>query len=116
MTFDEFYELCWKDLPPIRRNMAGRIAVKKVFFDTLVEFDVEEIAKCRTSTDYQVYEETLLGRIKGRSAGGKRYGFAIAAFILWAIASAVIQWVVLWWLNHITERESFETMRKGLQA
>lgn len=114
MTLDEFFEMCWRDLPPIRRHMAGRIAVKKLFSDALIEFDVEEIAKCKTPDDYQQYEGVLLGKIKQRAYGGDRYGFAIAVFILMAVASAVIQWIVLWWLNHITKRPEMEALRREL--
>lgn len=114
MTIDDFFDKCWRDLPPIRRSIVGRVAAKRMLVDTVIEFDAESVAACKTADDYQQYEGRLLAQVKGASGDGKRYGFAIATLILWAVLSAIIQWVVLWWLNHLTEQQEFETMRGGL--
>lgn len=110
MTFDEFFEDCWKDLPPIRRGLAGRLSTKRIMLTAMLEWDEKALLECKTAADYQRYEEMILDRVKKQ-----QYGFAIAIFVLMAIASAVIQWITLWWLNHISERGSFEVLRRSLQ-
>lgn len=116
MKFDDFFEACWKDLPPIRRGIAGRIATRRLFLDAVLEFDMEKATACKTADDYQNYEAELLGKIKKRAYGSGMYGFAIAGFILMAIASAIVQWIVLWWLNHITDRTSFAALQQEMAS
>lgn len=112
MTADDLFEECWEDLPPIRRWIAGKAAVRQMFDDTLREWNTAELAACRTDYQVELYERNLRSRVERRSAD--KYGFVILTVVLIAVVSAVISWLVQRWLDHQFPRDEFEAMRVGL--
>lgn len=112
MTAESLFEECWRELPFIRKKLAGRDATFNVFLDTLRQWDSPALAAC--VTDYQVerYEDVMLSRVQG--AASERYGFAILTILLIAVASAVISWLIHRWLDNTFPKAEFEAMREGL--
>lgn len=112
MTVDSLFEECWRELPFVRKHLAGKDATRNVFVDTLREWDSGALGACRTTYEQERYGDILLSRVQARSA--KRYGFVILTIILIAVASAVISWLVQRWLDHLFPKADFEAMRAGL--
>lgn len=102
MTFEDLAVECWFDLPPIRKRLAGRDAVRQMLADAVCEMDANAIAACGSDVDVKAYEAALLERVKARHVG-QEYGFVFMSIILTAILVAVIQWLVKRWLdNHFS--------------
>lgn len=116
MTFDELFADCWAGLPPIRKRLAGEAAARRSLLDTLQEFDAASIGACKDAADYDTYKTALAARVRKRAAIGDGYGFAIAAVILFAIISAVVQWLVMWWLDHLAKHEELQALQRELAA
>lgn len=115
MTLDELTEDCWRDLPAIRKHLAGRDAVKRVLADALVELDVAELDACRSNADLDGYERRLLNRVERRRMADDKDGFVILTFVLMAVAGAVISWLVQRWLdNHFDDRKEIEQLKAVL--
>lgn len=110
MTVDSLFDECWAALPWIRKTLAGKDATRRVFIDTLREWDSHALSAC--CTDYQVerYEEALRSRVERRS----KEGFVILTILLIAVASAIISWLVQRWLDHMFPKAEFEAMRVGV--
>lgn len=116
MTLDELFTECWSGLPPFRKRLAGQAAARRALVDTLQEFDAASIGACQSADDYDTYKTALAARVRKRAQVGGGYGFAIAAVILFAIISAVVQWLVMWWLDHVTKREALQELQRSLAA
>lgn len=103
MTFNELVEECWGKLPPIRKHLAGRDAVRRMVADSLTEWDSAGIAACMDPVDVRDYEDRLLQRIQTRRSANEEYGFVLLSIVLTAVLVAVIQWLVQRWLdNHFS--------------
>lgn len=116
MTFDELFATCWQELPPIRKRLAGEASARRSLLDTLQEFDAASIGACQSAEDFDTYKTALAARVRKRAHAGGEYGFAIAIVILYAIISAVVQWLVLWWLNHKDERDALQELQRSLAS
>ncbi len=94
MTLKQIQDSCWNDLPPLRKRMAGRAAVDDIVSAAISNWNSEALA----AYGVERYSNELSARV-GRY-GEATYGF-IWVFILQAVASAVIQWLIKRWLeNH----------------
>ena len=112
MTAESLFEECWRDLPFVRKHLAGRESTFSVFLDALREWDSQALAACGTASQRDQYRDVLLSKVQTRNA--ERYGFAILTILLIAVASAVISWLVQRWLDHRFPKAEFEAMRAGV--
>jgi hypothetical protein len=108
MTFDEAREAIWKSLPPIRKRLAGRKAVDEIAMLAVENWQDEYVRACKDEDQRTVYAKALVLQIKRthQPASGhnaKEYGF-LWAVILQAVAVAVVQWLVQWWLERRANR------------
>lgn len=110
MTFRTLSDECWRDLPPVRKWLAGRAAADKLLADAVREFEPDRVG-C------DGYEERLLGRVRRRNEiiDGNE-GFAVLAFLAITIAAAVISWLVQRWLDNHFPKEELETWLQELQS
>jgi hypothetical protein len=108
MTLADLQEQCWAAMPPIRKRMVGRDTVNDFVTLAVENWAGEYLGACQDNDQRQVYVHALLNHIKrGHQLSTGRepaeYGF-IWAFLLQAVAAAVIQWLVTWWLDRRANR------------
>lgn len=108
MTFADLQAECWAALPPIRKRLVGRDTVNDLVQLATENWAGEYLNACQDNAQRDVYVHALLGHVKRghQLATGKdpvEYGF-IWAFLLQAVAAAVIQWLVQWWLDRRANR------------
>lgn len=106
MTFNELVDECWDALPPIRKRLVGRSAVRRMVGDCVQEWDSEGVASCQDGVDLRLYEDAMIERIQMRRSANQEYGFVLASILLTAVLVAVIQWLVTKWLdNHFSAED-----------
>lgn len=115
MTIDELVDQMWDDLPPLRKRLAGREAVRRVVVDAVQEWSADYLAACQDNAQRDVYVADLTKRLERRYAG-QEYGFAIMSIILLAIVTAVVQWLVKWWLDRNFNRLQMAEWQRELAA
>jgi hypothetical protein len=108
MTLADLQEQCWAALPPIRKRLVGRDTVNDFVALAVENWAGEYLAACQDNEQRGVYVHALLNHIKrGHQLSTGRepaeYGF-IWAFLLQAVAVAVVQWLVKWWLDRRANR------------
>lgn len=108
MTFTDLQSECWAALPPVRKRLVGRQTVDEFVQLAVENWAGEYLAACQDNAQRDVYTHALLNHIKRghQLATGREpaeYGF-IWAFLLQAVAAAVIQWLVQWWLDRRANR------------
>lgn len=117
MTLDELKDAAWAALPPIRKRVAGRNVVDDLVSLCVMNWEPEYLAACQDNDQRNVYERALLQAVKRgyQPISGhepQEYGF-IWVFLLAALASAVIQWLVKRWLdNHFPNEQMAQWKRE----
>lgn len=108
MTLDDVATECWKSLPPIRKRLVGKATVRDFVQLAVANWEGEYLAACADNDARKVYVAAMLGHVKREHqfASGyseQEYG-TVWVWILQAVASAVIQWLVAWWLERRAHR------------
>ena len=108
MTFADLQAECWAALPPLRKRIAGRDTVNAIVQIAVENWAGDYLNACQDNDQRQVYVHALLGHVKRchQVESGKEpaeYGF-LWAILLQAVAVAVIQWLVKWWLDRRANR------------
>ena len=108
MTLSELQEQCWASLPPLRKRIVGRETVADFVTLAVANWEGEYLAACQDNQHRSVYVHSLLGHLKRLHQAAspyesQEYGF-IWTFLLQAVASAVIQYLVQWWLERRVNR------------
>jgi hypothetical protein len=108
MTLADLQAECWAALPPIRKRMVGRDTVNDFVALAVENWAGEYLGACQDNQQRDVYVHALLNHLKRghQLATGREpaeYGF-IWAFLLQAVAVAVVQWLVKWWLDRRANR------------
>jgi len=116
MTIDDLVAACWAGLPPIRKRLAGRDAVRRIVTDAVQEWSADYLAACQDDTHRQAYADALTKRLEQRYTGQPEYGFVFMSIILVAVNSAVVQWLVKWWLDNHFNRECMAQLQRELAA
>lgn len=120
MTLDDLREEAWKALPPIRKRLVGRETVNELVTIAVHNWEGDYLAACADNAQRQVYVSALLQAVKRahQPVSGhepQEYGF-IWVFLLSAVASALIQWLVKWWLDRNFNRECMAQWKRELAA
>jgi hypothetical protein len=118
MTLADLQAQCWADLPPIRKRLVGRTTVNDLLQLAVANWSGDYLAACRDNQQRDVYVHALLTQVKRehQAAGDKdpnEYGF-IWVFLLQAVAVAVVQWLVKWWLERLSHRALLTVMQYEL--
>lgn len=116
MTIDDLVNDCWNDLPPIRKRIAGRDAVRRVVVDAIQEWSADYLSACQDNAQRNVYVADLTKRLEQRYTGQQEYGFVLMSIILAAVISAVVQWLVTWWLDNHFNRECMAQWQREMAA
>lgn len=116
MTLDDLVSECWPALPPIRKRLVGRDAVRQIVVDAVQEWAADYLGACQDDAQRKAYADALTKRIEQRCTGRQEYGFAIMSIILVAVISAVVQWLVKWWLDNHIHREQMQSWQRELTA
>lgn len=108
MTLDDLKDHAWAAMPPLRKRLVGRRTVNDFVQLAVENWSGDYLAACAGNHERQVYASALLGQLKrchqpisGREP--QEYGF-IWVLILQSVASAVIQWLIRWWLDRRANR------------
>ena len=104
MTLAELQQRCWDDLP-MRKWLAGRARVDTLVEDAIRSWSPAAIAACATKRQRDAYAEGVLLRVQARYGEG-----FVWVFLLMAVASAVIQWLVTRWLNNHFDRQAIAAL------
>jgi hypothetical protein len=108
MTLDNLKAACWACMPPMRKRLVGRDVVGDFVQLAVENWEPDYLAACWDNDQRKVYASTLMGHMKRCHQAtspydAQQYGF-IWAFVLQAVAAAVIQWLVTWWLERNANR------------
>ena len=108
MTLAELQEQCWASLPPLRKRIVGRETVADFVTLAVENWEGDYLAACQDDRHRRVYVHSLLQHIKRLHQAASKYepqeyGF-IWVFVLQAVASAVIQYLVKWWFERRVNR------------
>jgi len=118
MTLADLQAQCWADLPPIRKRLVGRDTVNDLLQLAVANWSGDYLAACQDNQQRDVYVHALLTQVKRehQAAGDKdpgEYGF-IWVLLLQAVAVAVVQWLVAWWLERLSHRALLTVMQYEL--
>jgi hypothetical protein len=118
MNLADLQAKCWADLPPIRKRLVGRATVNDLVQLSVANWSGDYLTACRDNQQRDVYVHALLTAVKrehqamsGQEPG--EYGF-IWVFLLQAVAVAVVQWLVTWWLERLSHRALLTVMQHEL--
>lgn len=120
MTLDGLKDIAWASLPPLRKRLVGRAAVNDLLTCAIHNWEGEYLAACADNSQRQVYVRSLLQAVKRAHQpvsgyDAQEYGF-IWVFILQAVATALIQWLVEWWLQNRSNRVLIEGWKREMAA
>lgn len=104
MTYAEFEQAAWDAAPTIRKRVAGRQTFNELLAATVQSWSPEAAAACQDDDGRRRFARELLERVRNRHQAmtghtQQEYGF-IWMFLLAAVASAVIQWLIKRWLDN----------------
>lgn len=116
MTIDDLVAECWADLPPIRKRLAGRDAVRQIVVDAVQEWSGDYLMACQDNAQRNVYVADLTKRLEQRCTMTQEYTFVLMTILLTALISAVVQWLVKWWLDNHFNREAMAQMQREMAA
>jgi hypothetical protein len=108
MTLADLQEQCWASLPPLRKRIVGRETVNDFVTLAVENWEGEYLNACQDNRQRGVYTHALLGHMKRLHQAAspyeaKEYGF-LWTFLLQAVAVAVIEYIVKWWLDRRANR------------
>jgi hypothetical protein len=120
MTLDDLCSVAWSSLPPIRKRLVGRDTVNDLLTCAIHNWEGEYLAACADNQQRQVYVRGLLQSVKRAHQPisgyeSQEYGF-IWVFILQAVATALIQWLVEWWMKNRANRVLMEGWKREMAA
>lgn len=109
MTTNELTEYVWGQLGP-RKHLAGRKRVAELVDMAVSSWPAEVLGECRDDADRHVVAEAIVGGMR-RRIRQREYGM-IWTLLLSALASAVFQALLKWWLERRTNRVMMLVMRQ----
>ena len=120
MTLDQLKAQAWKALPPIRKRLAGRMTCDELVAEAVRNWSSDYVAACQDDVQRRDYARQLLERVRQsyeiRSGIREQdYGF-VWMFLLMAVASAVIQWLVQRWLDRHFTAEQMQAWQQELAS
>jgi len=120
MTLAELKNEAWKALPPIRKRLAGRVVCDELVTEAVRNWSSDYIASCHDEMHRRDYARLLLNQVRvshePRSGiNQQEYGF-IWVFLLMAVASAVIQWLVKRWLDRHFDAGQMQAWQQELAS
>jgi hypothetical protein len=118
MNLTDLQSQCWAALPPLRKRLVGRDVVNDLVQLSVANWSGDYLAACRDNQQRDVYVQALLTQVKREHQAvsghdANEYGF-IWAFLLQAVAVAVVQWLVTWWLERLSHRALLTVMQHEL--
>lgn len=120
MTLEDLKADAWENLPPIRKRLAGRATCDELVVEAVRNWSSDYIAACKDDTHRRDYAKQLVNMIRvshppKSGIAQQEYGF-IWMFLLMAVASAVVQWLVTKWLERHFSREQFAAWQQELAS
>lgn len=120
MTYAEFEQAGWESMPPIRRRVCGRERFNELLALTIRNWSPDYIDACHDDVHRRRYARELLDRVRHdhqqiTGMGQQEYGF-IWVFLLCAVASAVIQWLVKRWLDNHFNRDMLQAWQREVAS
>ena len=112
MTYADFEQAAWEAAPPLRKRVVGRQTFNELLQVAVQNWAGDYVNACVDDRQRQQYARELLervryGHMKAIGANQQEYGF-IWVFLLSAVASALIQWLVQRWLDRHFTREMLQ--------
>ena len=109
MTQNDLTDYVWQKLGP-RKYLAGRQRVSELVQQSVRTWPAEVLGECRDDADRQVVAEATVGGIR-RRIRQREYGMRWT-LLLTALASAVFQVLLRWWLERRSNRVMMLVMRQ----
>lgn len=118
MTIQQLCDEAWSEMPPIRKRLVGRARVYDMVRLAVISWEPDYIDACVDEGQQDVFANALTQELKrayqplsGYEPG--EYGF-VWMFLLYAAASALVQWLVKKWLDHRFSREQMAAWKREL--
>jgi hypothetical protein len=107
----------WRRLG-VRKHLAGRETVNELTRLAVENWQTEYLRAAKDENEIKIVEQGMLASVKRMheavgNYGSKEYGF-IWIFLFQALASAVIQIIVKWWLESNANKIRIEAWRKEM--
>jgi hypothetical protein len=120
MTLDELKADAWASLPPIRKRLAGRAVCDELVTEAVRNWSGDYLAACKDEAHLQDYVRQLVNmvRVSHQPRSGistQEYGF-VWMFLLMAVASAVVQWLVKRWLDNHFDAEQMQAWQREVAS
>lgn len=119
MTLSETQDYAWRRLG-VRKHLVGRAVVNDMVELAIENWPGELLNHCQTDDDRRMVCDVIIDNMRrshqvvsGRDPA--EYGF-IWAFILQAVASAVVQVILRWWLERRANRVLLLALKAELTA
>jgi len=117
VTFDRLDDYVWRRLGP-RRVLAGRKTVRDLVQLAVENWPAEMLNHCRDDAERQIVVGEVVKSMKRLHVAtapddNKTMGI-LWLFLLQAVASAVVQLVLKWWLESASNRVFLVAWRKDL--
>ena len=109
MTSNQLADYVWEQLGP-RKHLAGRQRIAELVEMAVMSWPAEVLGECRDDADRQVVAEHTVGGMR-RRIRDRQYGM-IWTLLLTALASAVFQVLLKWWLERRSNRVLMLVMRQ----
>lgn len=109
MTQDGLTDYVWQKLGP-RKHLAGRKRVADLVEQSVRTWPAEVLGECRDDAERQMVAQAAVANI-GRRIRDRQYGM-IWTLLLTALASAVFQVLLRWWLERRSNRVLMLVMRQ----
>ncbi len=109
MTTKELTDYVWQQLGP-RKHLAGRGRISKIVEQYVRTWPSEVLGQCRDDAEREMVAQASIGSVR-RQIREHQYGM-IWTLLLSALASAVFQALLKWWLERRTNRVMMLVMRQ----
>jgi len=109
MTQNDLTDYVWQKLGP-RKYLAGRQRVAELVEQSVRTWPAEVLNECRDDSERQMVAQAAVTNI-GRRIRDRQYGM-IWTLLLTALASAVFQVILRWWLERRSNRVLMLVMRQ----
>jgi hypothetical protein len=109
MTSNQLTDYVWEQLGP-RKHLAGRQRVAELVEMAVRTWPAEVLGECRDEAEQQIVTDATVANMR-RRIRERQYGM-IWTLLLTALASAVFQVILKWWLDRRSNRVLMLVMRQ----
>ena len=115
-TREELYAYVWRRLG-VRRIIAGRKTINELVEAAIANWDHECLSSAKDNKERDIVAAAIVQSMKRThqmlGESGEEYGF-VWIILLQALASAIVQILIKWWMESATNRVMLVAMQREL--